>query len=137
MIITRIGHVVIDPVALQRFVTTGGGPVLRDHKRRAANVQTGAKVYVRKRTRALERSIVTRTEAGPLQLVTTIGTDLRYAMWEHEGTRPHVILPRNRKVLRFPVGGAGGFSVVFARKVNHPGTKGSFFLARALPLALV
>jgi hypothetical protein len=37
-----------------------------------------------------------------------------------EGTRPHVIYPRNRSALRFR--GAGG-GWVFARMVRHPGTK--------------
>lgn len=37
-----------------------------------------------------------------------------------EGTRPHLIRPRNGRVLRF-MGRGGG--VVFARLVRHPGTK--------------
>lgn len=35
------------------------------------------------------------------------------------GTRPHEIRPVNKKALRFNIGGR----VVFAKKVNHPGTK--------------
>jgi hypothetical protein len=54
-----------------------------------------------------------------------------YAAFVELGTRPHVIRPRNRKALRFAVGGnarltgspRSGAPVVFARKVNHPGTK--------------
>jgi hypothetical protein len=52
-------------------------------------------------------------------------------MFEHDGTAPHVIRPRTKKMLRFPSGGA----VVFARVVHHPGTTGSQFMTRALPLA--
>lgn len=43
------------------------------------------------------------------------------------GTRPHKIRARNAKVLRFEVGGR----VVYARVVNHPGTKATHFLAKA------
>lgn len=46
-----------------------------------------------------------------------------------KGTRPHVIRPKsNSGVLRFMVGN----TVVFARSVNHPGTKANDFLDRAL-----
>lgn len=41
-----------------------------------------------------------------------------YGEFLDEGVRPHVIRPRRAKVLRFVVGGR----VVYARKVNHPGT---------------
>ena len=33
----------------------------------------------------------------------TVGTNVRYAKWVEEGTRPHVILPRRKSVLRFVV----------------------------------
>jgi len=42
-----------------------------------------------------------------------------YASYVDEGTPPHQIRPRNARVLRFRVGG----KTVFARVVNHPGTK--------------
>lgn len=48
-------------------------------------------------------------------------TDERW-LYNDLGTRPHLILPRRRKVLKFTVGG----SVVFARRVNHPGTKAQY-----------
>lgn len=51
-----------------------------------------------------------------------------YATYVNDGTRPHVIRPRNAQVLRFRVGGR----IVFARKVDHPGTKPNPFLDRAL-----
>jgi hypothetical protein len=57
-----------------------------------------------------------------------VGSDVEYAQMVHDGTRPHVIRPRNAQVLRFRVGG----QVVFARVVNHPGTRAQPFLDRAL-----
>lgn len=45
-----------------------------------------------------------------------------------EGTRPHVILPRRRRVLAWKDGSG---SWVFARKVRHPGTKRNRFHSRA------
>jgi hypothetical protein len=47
------------------------------------------------------------------------------------GTPPHLIRPRRRKALRFL--GRGG--LVFARQVNHPGTRANPFLTKALNAA--
>lgn len=58
----------------------------------------------------------------------TVGSDVFYAPFVNDGTRPHQIRPRRAQVLRFTVGG----QVVFARVVNHPGTKPNPFLDRAL-----
>lgn len=58
----------------------------------------------------------------------TVGSDVEYAGFVNDGTKPHRIRPRNAKVLRFNVGGR----TVFARVVNHPGTKAKPFLDRAL-----
>ncbi len=50
-----------------------------------------------------------------------------YASHVEGGTEPHVILPKNGTFLRFVVGGR----TVFARKVNHPGTKPHPFMGQA------
>lgn len=47
-----------------------------------------------------------------------------------QGTRPHTIAPRRARMLRFYWPKAG--SVVFARRVQHPGTKPNQFYQRAL-----
>jgi hypothetical protein len=44
------------------------------------------------------------------------------------GTKPHVIVARNKKMLRFVVSG----KVVYARMVHHPGTKANNFLMKAM-----
>ena len=55
-----------------------------------------------------------------------------YAAAVEFGTAPHVIRPRRRKALRFNVGG----SVVFAKKVNHPGTRPQPFMLPGAKQAL-
>ncbi len=52
----------------------------------------------------------------------------RLAGFVNDGTRPHRIVPKNGSVLRFTVGGR----VVYARVVNHPGTRARPFLDQAL-----
>jgi hypothetical protein len=49
-----------------------------------------------------------------------------YARDVHDGTRPHIIKPRNAQALRFE--GAGG-GIEFAMVVHHPGTRPRPFLA--------
>jgi hypothetical protein len=40
--------------------------------------------------------------------------------WINEGTRPHIIVPRFASILRFVIDG----KIIFALRVNHPGTQG-------------
>lgn len=68
-----------------------------------------------------------------------------YAAAVHQGSRPHAIVPRLKKVLRFAAtpGAARlsgtprtGAPVVFARRVRHPGAKANPFMTRGLRIAL-
>ena len=54
-----------------------------------------------------------------------------YGEFVRKGTAPHVIVPRKGKALRFFIGG----QVVFAKRVNHPGTKANPYHVRALSSA--
>lgn len=47
-----------------------------------------------------------------------------YARWVTEPTAPHQIQAKAARFLRFK---GGGGSIVFTKKVNHPGTKGNRF----------
>jgi hypothetical protein len=138
MIRVTLASVHVDASRLAAFVRSPGGPVVRDLMRRGTNVQTAARAKAPKgATRALERSIVKRLAIEARGPVVYIGTDVPYALWVHEGSDPHVIVPRRRKALRFPAPGSapGAVAVVFARRVNHPGSKGTPFLVDALPAA--
>lgn len=48
----------------------------------------------------------------------------RYAPAVEKGSRPHIIRPRRRKVLKFSAGGR----VVFTKIVRHPGSKPQPFM---------
>lgn len=66
--------------------------------------------------------------SGPWRIDTGVSADAPYAAPVHQGARPHVILPRNARVLRFEVGSR----IVFARRVNHPGQRAQPFLSNAV-----
>lgn len=75
---------------------------------------------------ALERSIFKQRIAGGWE----IGHDLQvapHARFVHDGTRPHVIRPKDRLALRWPIPG----KFAFAKKVNHPGYAGDAWIDRA------
>jgi hypothetical protein len=57
-----------------------------------------------------------------------VGTNLSYAGAVISGSAPHIITPKNAKVLAFRAGSAQ----VFARVVHHPGTKPQPFFDDAL-----
>ena len=60
--------------------------------------------------------------------VVVVGNRAPYALYVHEGTKPHTIRPKKSKALRFVYNGR----VVYAHKVNHPGQKGQPFLSKNL-----
>ncbi|OMB79285.1 hypothetical protein A5743_14390 [Mycolicibacterium conceptionense] len=64
---------------------------------------------------------------GPRTVAGSVHAKADYALYVHEGTRPHVIRPKRAQALRFQIGGR----TVFARLVRHPGTRARPFLRNA------
>jgi hypothetical protein len=64
-------------------------------------------------------------------LTTRIGSHLSYARHVELGTGPHVIEARNKKALRFSIGGPFG-PFILRRRVNHPGAAAQPHLRPAL-----
>ncbi len=94
-------------------------------------VQDEAKQTHNFRTKSgkLEDAVKQRTEADGMVGIVYLDTqEAPYARHVYFGTKPHIIAPRNRRVLRWP----SADSFVFARLVHHPGTKEDKFLQRAL-----
>lgn len=65
------------------------------------------------------------------QVIGGVEAQTDYAMFVHEGTRPHVIVPRRAKVLAWQ----SNSGVAFAKRVNHPGTKAQPWLAKSAEAA--
>ena len=84
---------------------------------------------VRRRTGRLARHgrIVMAQGAGRTGGRLVIDPPHMNPLWEEEDTRPHAIVAKPGKVLRF----VGRQGVTFRKRVWHPGTRGSHALARA------
>lgn len=138
--------VVMDPVAVALLTRSPAGPVVKMLVVRGERVQMAARAQVRMGHVGggvqgtggrgnLRDSIVKRLVLDEPGFVTMrVGSDDPIALLHHEGTKPHVILPVNKQSLAFmmPQGG-----MVFAKRVNHPGTKPNHYLTDNLYLALV
>lgn len=130
-----------DPVGMYELKHSWTGPVGRDLNRRLLTLQYRAKmsagVSTPNPTRiypggALRASIrIDRASFDKVGLSAKVGSDRYYAKYHHEGTRPHVIVPKRAGgKLRFWWGKVG--KIVYTKKVNHPGTQPNPFLTRWL-----
>lgn len=115
-----MGSFTVSPAAVKRATVEAAVPFFtRFGERAKANAAGRCNVA----TGALVGSLYSELINGGLGA--RIGARAPYALYVHEGTGPHLILPRPpRRFLRFTA--AGG--VVFAREVRHPGYRGNAFL---------
>jgi hypothetical protein len=128
--------------ALDEMLRGPDGYYVRDLMRRMEILQAAAKRQIRLGhihagggPGNLRDSIVKRmqspkgTNGVPVGVV---GSHHPIALIHHEGTRPHVILPRRASALRWPGDGPDGF--LFAKIVHHPGTRPNRYLTDNLHL---
>lgn len=134
------GAVVMNPIGAAELLRGPTGPVMRMLIERATLVQEAAKRQVRvghvhggMGRPSLRDTIVKRIVAA-IEPTVRVGSNSPIALLHHEGTRPHVIFPRTASALYFYLPAAGGF--VFAKSVNHPGTKPNRYLTDNLWLAI-
>lgn len=80
------------------------------------------------RTGETERSVERRTYQNGDSIEGEVFSRNKIAIFLAKGTRPHIIVPRRKKALRW----ADNSRFIFAKKVHHPGTKGDPFLEKAL-----
>jgi hypothetical protein len=110
---------------IDEMLNSPRGTVGREIKKRAIKVQAAAKRQVGIKTGRLQRSIRIyghKKIANGQRMY--IGSAVPYALMHHEGTKRHMIFPKKRSYLKFRSKGV----LVFARAVNHPGTKPNRYL---------
>lgn len=135
-------------------VTVKGVPQLRarieglKHGRKDLTRQWALRttLLAKQKHRPNKKTGVTSASIAP-RAVTTTGAEVKAggaAVYLERGTRPHVIRPRNAKALAFAPRGTGRLSgrprtggpVIFAKRVNHPGSRAYPFLGPAAREAL-
>jgi hypothetical protein len=117
----RAGSYFIPPAGVDLEAAQQAAPTMRKLGRAITRT---ARRRVNVRSGHLRSTLGDRTAVLGPTVLTEVYATARYARWVHDGTRPHVIVPRRARVLRFEVGGR----TVFARRVNHPGYRGNPFL---------
>jgi hypothetical protein len=115
---------VLDRAGYDHMVKHPSGEVGRYLTKQGEKLTAYAKIQAGVDTGALKQSIhfnLTRSSRG---LVALVGSDNRIALMHHQGTRPHIIMPKTAKTLRFYSRGR----IVYAQVVRHPGTKPNKYL---------
>ncbi len=112
-----------DRGAIAQLLHGRNGMVVTDLRKRAIKVQFAAVRQTGKRTGKLARSIHIETTLRPVAAA-YIGSNVRYALLHHDGSRPHAIAAKPGRMLSFSSNGKR----VMARMVLHPGTKPNRYL---------
>jgi hypothetical protein len=118
-------EIVFRPKSLDFLLNDAFGPVGRDLNKRARRVMTAAKAQVGVDTGRLKQSIHVRNHNRTMTGQSIqVGSPVSYALAHHNGTRPHLIVPKTAKVLRF----TAGSRVIYTHSVRHPGTRPNKYL---------
>lgn len=122
----------VDPAELQQLFRSRNGPVYQEINRLTNAVKRSAQAVgnVPVKGGRLKESMAMEIRTEGAGLVGVVGTNTSYAVYVHEGTRPHRIQARKAKTLQFKIGS----QTFYRTAVNHPGTKGNPWLLRALEM---
>jgi len=131
--VEKIGNFKKNQPAFDNFFNEPAGQTGRFiHKRITKKILVGAKGKVGVKSGALRQSIRPTHIRIPAGQFVIIGSGLDYAYLHHEGTRPHLIVPNQAKMLRFVSHGR----MVHTRIVRHPGTRPNHYLTLPMLEAL-
>lgn len=125
----------LDQSAIDKTMTGKGGPVWQAALRAGGYVRDQAKLDLTNNglvnTGKLRNSIESTVAKRDKQVIATVGTDVEYARFVHDGTKGPIV-PKRARVLRFKP--KGGSSFVFAASVRGTKETGRYspFMTNAL-----
>lgn len=93
-------------------------------RKQGRRLLAAARSQVGVRTGALRASLHMRHYRDPRGQYIEVGSSLSYARLHHDGSKPHLIFPNKRQVLRFYSRG----QIVVTHMVRHPGTRPNRYL---------
>lgn len=115
--------------ALNLELHTPSGGLWKDLERRSAMALFGARAQVGVRTGTLKQSIYSSHTSNKFSQTVKIGSNMSYALLHHQGSRPHMITPKDKNgVLVFK----SGAKIVKTSVVAHPGTRPNPYLSSQL-----
>jgi hypothetical protein len=124
-----LSKVIIYKPVLNRELHLQGGVLWGYMDRLGSRIVASAKKQVGVKTGVLRESIHKRHLGNASGQYLWIGSNRNYAYMHHEGTRPHIITPKEPGgVLVF----SKGARVITTKLVLHPGTKANRFLSDQL-----
>lgn len=122
-----------NPVGWDQMVRGPQGPVARTLLQRGRRLTTLARHQAGFHSGKLYRSMHYQLMPYRGSLQVQVGSDVKYALMHHQGTRPHHIFPKRAKMLRFARYGR----INYRLHVYHPGTRPNRFLTDNLPAVVL
>lgn len=116
-----------DQGALNQLLYGRTGPVQLHVANKGREVEGYARRLVGVKSGETRAGIYSRVVLSNPGYNVEVGARSKAMPYHHDGTKPHIIRPRRKRALKFQAGGR----TVFAKKVNHPGTRANPFLIRA------
>lgn len=123
---------VLNHAGFDHLTKSPDGHVGKFLRKRAVILQALAQRQVGVKTGALKKSIRYQIVRDSKGLLATVGSGNRIALMHHNGTKPHIILPKRAQTLRFYSHGR----IVYSKIVHHPGTKPNKYLTDNLARAI-
>lgn len=120
-----------DPAGWNHAFHSWDGVLGKWMSKKTVQVQVRAMAEAPVKTGATKGSIRFRFGYSGTELESTVGVLTQQGLWVHEGTRPHVIRPRNPEghlVFFWPK----VMATVVTKQVFHPGIRSNPFLVKAL-----
>jgi hypothetical protein len=126
--------------AIHALLNNANGGVARDMMRRGIRVQTRARELITQYgavdTGRLRSSLNVRQQVTSRGVVTTVGSNLKYAIYVHQGRRAGARMPPSSALTVWARRhGAPGQEFVIARAIARRGIPAKPFLKNALPAA--
>jgi hypothetical protein len=101
-------------------------PLVADTTREILNA---ARIRANVRTGNMRASLSMTMRVQRTAVIGEVGTKVKYAIWVHDGTSPHLIKAHGGGFLKFTVPPG---VVLYRRVVRHPGYKGNPFLRQPM-----
>jgi hypothetical protein len=125
----KFSHLNLYEEELRKYLNTPSGDLWTYLEIRGDLAVAGARAMVGVRTGRLKASIHKKHLGNVTGQYLWIGSNLHYAYAHHEGTKPHIIRPKNDQKLVFR---GRSRAIVHTAVVRHPGTRPNPYLRAQL-----